>query len=270
MRIRGTAAGIAIGILFASVLAAHDTWILPGRPGAGPGQPVTFDLTSGMAFPVNETAPKPDRLARASARLGSAVFDLARAAGGNTALRLSATFPAAGVAAVWVETKPRALELTPAEVREYLDEIGAWDSIGRRWESRGRGRWRESYTKHAKTYVAVGAAAENAPWEPAVGMALELVPEGDPTRINVGGELAVRLLEKGRPVADSPVGLVAAGSKSGSLAKTDSEGRARLRFDRQGWWLVRATKLDPSSKPDLEWESRFTTLTVFVGRRKMR
>ena len=36
-------------------------------------------------------------------------------------------------------------------------------------------------------------------------------------------------------------------------------------FDRGGWWLIRATLLERSTKPDLEWESRFTTLTVFVG-----
>jgi uncharacterized GH25 family protein len=269
MRFRLTLVASGVALLSAAGLSAHDTWILPGRSGASVGQEVTFDLTSGMAFPANESAVQPDRLARASVRLGGKVVDLLLDTAGEKALRLKTTFSAAGTATVFVESKPRSLELTPAQVREYLEEIGAWDSIGRRWESGGRGRWRESYTKHAKTYVRVGEADDNS-WDRPVGMALELVAESDPARLNVGGELAVRLLKDGRPLAEFPVGLLAAGSKSGSFSKTDSEGRARVRFDRQGWWLVRATVLEPSSKPDLEWESRFATLTIFVGRRRMR
>jgi uncharacterized GH25 family protein len=260
-----TILGIAVSILIAWPAAAHDTWILASRPRVSPGSGVTFDLTSGMAFPANEAGVKPDRLARASARLGEAVADLVREAAGKKALRLKARFSKAGIAAVWIESKPRSLELKPAEVREYLEEIGAWHSIGRKWESEGSGNWRESYTKHAKTYVRVGRPDGDDSWARPVGMELELVPESDPTQLAAGGELPLRLLKNGEPVPDVAVGLVAGNAKPGSLAKTDSEGRVRLRLERGGWWLIRATVLEPSSKPDLDWESRFSTLTVFVG-----
>lgn len=271
MRTRRVVGGIAMGILLASGLPAHDTWILPLRAGSEPGRKVAFDLTSGMAFPANESGVEADRLARASVRLGEEELDLRPTASGESALRLETTLPAAGIATVCVETKPRSVDLTPAQVREYLEEIGAWESIGREWESRNGGRWRESYTKHAKTYVGVGSttSSSESSWNRPAGMALELVPESDPTRLNVAGELPVRLLKDGRPLAGIPVGLVAAGAKSGSLATTDAEGRVRLRLNRPGWWLVRATVLEASSKPDLEWESKFTTLTVFAGRRRM-
>lgn len=256
----------AVSILMAWPAAAHDTWILPGRSGVNPGQAVSFNLTSGMAFPANEVGVKPDRLARASSRLGASVADLVREAAGKKALRLKARFSKAGIAAVWVESKPRSLELKPAEVKEYLEEIGAWDSVGRKWESEGKGKWRESYTKHAKTYVRVGRPDPDDSWSRPVGMELELVSESDPTQIAAGGELPVRLLKDGQPAPDVAVGLAAANAKSGTLSRTDSEGRVRLRFDRGGWWLIRATVLEPSSKPDLDWESRFTTLTLFVGK----
>jgi uncharacterized GH25 family protein len=195
------------------------------------------------------------------------VSDLGREVSGKKSLRLKARFPKPGIAAVWVESKPRALELKPAEVKEYLEEIGAWDSVGRKWESEGKGKWRESYTKHAKTYVRVGRPESDDSWSQPVGMDLELVPESDPTQLAAGQEIAIRLLENGQPAADLAVGLVAANAKSGSLSKTDSEGRVRLRFDHGGWWLVRATVLKPSEKPDLDWESRFATLTLSVGAR---
>lgn len=260
-----TVLGTAVGFLLAWPATAHDTWILPGRPSVNSGSEVTFNLTSGMAFPANEVGVKPDRLARASSRLGEAVSDLVREAAGKKALRLKARFSEPGVAAVWVESKPRSLELKPAEVREYLEEIGAWDSIGRKWETEGKGKWRESYTKRAKTYVRVGQPERDDSWSRPVGMDLELVPESDPTQLVAGEELSVRLLKNGQPVPDVAVGLLAGNAKSGSLSKTDSEGRVRLRFERAGWWLMRSTVLEPSSKPDLDWETRFTTLTVFVG-----
>lgn len=259
-----TILGIAVSILIAWPATAHDTWILASHPSVTPGKKVSFDLTSGMAFPANEAGVKPERLARASSRLGEAVSDLVREAAGKKALRLSARFSKPGIAAVWVESKPRSLELKPAEVKEYLEEIGAWESIGRKWEQ-GKGKWRESYTKHAKTYVRVGRPERDDSWSRPVAMELELVPESDPTQLAAGEEFPVRLLKNGQPVPDVAVGLVAASAKSGTLSRTDSEGRASLRLERGGWWLIRATVLEPSSKPDLDWESRFTTLTLFVA-----
>lgn len=262
------AVGIGVWLLLPHALTAHDTWVLPQRASVNPGQVVSFDLTSGMAFPANEVGVKPERLARASMRMGETVTDLIRESAGKKALRLRARFPDSGVAAIWIESKPRSLELKPAEVKEYLTEIGAWESVGKRWESEGTGKWRESYTKHTKTYVRVGRPDEDESWSRPVGMDLELVPESDPTQLVAGEELSVRLLENGQPVPDVAVGLLAGKAKSGSLSKTDSEGRVRLRFERSGWWLIRSTVLEPSSKPDLDWETRFTTLTVFVGAKR--
>ncbi len=256
---------VVLGFLLSANLTAHDTWILPSRARVRPGREVTFDLTSGMAFPKNEVSVKPDRLARASTRLGRTVSELTPEVGGTQALRLRARFSKSGIAAAWIESKPRSIELKSNEVREYLDEIGAWESVGKKWETAGSGSWRESYTKHAKTYVRVGSPErDEETWSTPVGMELELVPERDLTHLAAGEELTLRLLKAGQPVPDAAVGLVAAKARSGTLSKTDSEGRVRLRFDRSGWWLIRATLLERSTKPDLDWESRFTTLTVFV------
>lgn len=256
---------ISVWFLTPATALPHDTWILPSSPKVSPGQAVSFDLTSGMAFPANDVGVRPDRLVKASMRLSDEVSDLARQAEGKKALRLGMQPSKGGVAAVWIESKPRALELKPEQVREYLTEIGAWESVGKKWESAGKARFRESYTKHAKTYVRVGQPDEDDSWTRPVGMDLELVPEKDPTLLVVGQEFPVRLLQNGQPVPNLAVGLLAAKAKHGSLLKTDSEGRVRIRFQRGGWWLIRATMLQPSSTADLDWETRFTTLTVFVG-----
>ena len=99
-------------------------------------------------------------------------------------------------------------------------------------------------------------------------MAFEIVPEQDPTALSSGDRLTVRLIKAGKPLPDFPVGLVAAGTKTGSIQKTDAQGRVSFLLDRAGWWLLRATDIERSSKPDIDWESHFITLTFQTGAKK--
>jgi hypothetical protein len=57
---------------------------------------------------------------------------------------------------------------------------------------------------------------------------------------------------------------VLAGDSHSEFQTTDSEGIASFRIKSAGKYLLRGTNLRPSTKPDLEWESDFTTLTIQV------
>lgn len=244
---------------------AHDTWLLARRSEAQPGATATLDLTSGMAFPALEYAIKPNRVARASVRLAGKTAPIKTRKAAGHSLRFSAPLPEAGVATIWVELDPKTLELTPPKVKEYLDEIAASAEIRQVWETSAQPRhWREEYTKHAKTFVRVGQSAADRSWSEPAGMTLEIVPEKDPTALHPGDELPVRVLREGKPFPSFPVGLVREGDPHDTVQRTDAEGRATFRLDRAGRWLLRGTDLRRSSKPSLEWESDFTTLTLEV------
>ncbi len=178
-----------------------------------------------MGFPAVGFAIAPERLSAARVRLAGTVREVAGVSAGKRSLRLSTLAGGQGIACVWLETKPKSLDLKPAQVREYLEEIGADESIGKSWSATPNARWREVYSKHAKTFVAVGAAGDDRSWGTPVGMRLEIVPLSDPTRMRAGDRVAVRLLRDGRPAADFPLGVVQAGEKTGILRKTDAEGR---------------------------------------------
>jgi uncharacterized GH25 family protein len=255
-----------LSCLAASAALAHDTWILPASGSARPGAAVSFDMTSGMAFPALDHPVAADRLAAASFRLRGKASEISNRAAGARALKLTATLGESGIATVWAESKPRFIELTPNQVDEYLEEIGAIDTVGREWKAQGAGaKWRENYTKHAKTFVRVGEPGQDSSWKDPVGMFLEIVPEQDPTVLSSGDRITLRLVKEGKPLPDFPVGLVAAKAKNGSIQRTDAQGRVSFPLDRAGWWLLRATELEKSSKPDMDWESHFATLTVFVA-----
>ncbi len=260
---------LTIGVSLVSViLAAHDTWLLPSSVTVAPGSAVTLDLTSGMAFPATEAAVKPDRLAAARCRLAGKILDISDHTLAEKSLRLRIRAESPGIATIWAESKPRTLDLKPAEVKEYLEEIGAMETVGREWERSPEPRkWRETYTKHAKTFLRVGTPENDGSWAEPTGMALEIIPEKDPTALIAGTDISIRLLLDGRPLAGLAVGIRAAGQKTGRLQKTDVEGRVSFRLDRSGWFLLYATQIARPANPGGEWVSHFATLTVKAGSR---
>ena len=260
------AAAASVGLLLgASPSIAHDTWLLPARFALPSGATVEADLTSGMAFPRLESAVAADRLVATGLRVASRPAPLKPLRSGPAALRLSATADAPGVAVLWVATRPRTLSLTPAQVEEYLPEIGASDSVVARW--RRQKRWRETYSKIAKSFVRVGEGVADRSWGEPVGLELEIVPLDDPTALVAGSELRLRVLRSGRPLARFAVSAVAAGEHAPVMRSTADDGTVAFPLDRPGAWLLRGTLIEESRAPDADWQSLFTTLTVSVGSR---
>jgi uncharacterized GH25 family protein len=250
--------------LVAVVTLAHDTWLIPQRSAVPAGSTVILDLTSGMSFPLLDHAIAPDRVDTALVRLAAKTSAIDSKQTSPKSLRLTTSLKESGVATVWVVLKSKSLELTPKLVAEYLDEIGASPEIRQKWAAAKPQRWREIYTKHAKTFVAVGTTGGDRSWAEPVGMALEIVPEVDPAALHAGAELPVRVLKNGQPFAGFPIGVAGPGNAKGTIQRTDGQGRTTFKLPRAGTWLLRGTDLWASTKPDTEWESAFTTLTLQV------
>ncbi len=259
----GVTAGAALGVWAAAlgVAWAHNTWILPHGSALDPGATVTLDLTSGMKFPAPEAAIAPDRILKAACRLAGSTVDLPARSPEEKLLRIAGALEKAGVATIWVTLKPRGIELEAEDVRHYLDEIGAGEAIRREWMKDGLpGRWKELYTKHAKSFALVGDEAGDRTWADPVGLPLELVPESDPLAATAGVEMVLRLLKAGKPLADFAVSVARTG---GTLPphRTDTSGRVVVEIDRPGVYMASATEVRRSSNPEADWESDFTTLT---------
>jgi uncharacterized GH25 family protein len=257
---RLTAAVAGLLFLAAGTAFAHDTWLIPAHFAVPPGATVRLELTSAMRFPEAESAVAADRLAATGARLGGRTLPLVVKGEAAKALELTTKPSAAGIETLWVESRPRTLSLGPAEVEEYLDEIGAPASVRARWKSSGR--WRETYRKLAKTFVRVGEPGTDRSWADPVGVDLEIVPEEDPTAVRAGSPLPIRVLRQGQALPGFSVAAARAGRSS--MRTTDANGRASFMLDEAGPWLIKGTLLEESRAADTDWESLFTTLTVSV------
>src|SRR5262249_60489126 len=107
---------------------------------------VTLHMTSAAEFGKPETAIEPSRVARAIIVIPQRRINMTPVAA-KQSLDFNVDVPEDGMSIVAVELAPKTIDLTPAQVREYLDEIGASEEIRAQWNAHP-GRWRESYTKH--------------------------------------------------------------------------------------------------------------------------
>lgn len=257
----------ALSLLATVTSSAHDTWLQVTTPRIAAGETVQLALTSANNFKGLEYNIEAWRVRRAFGRVAGAAFPITAGATAETSLTLTAQPPRPGVALLCVELKPKLLELEPKLIGEYLEEIHATPELRAQWTAvPAPKRWRENYTKLTKTYVRVGEPpAADRSWAEPAGLALEIVPEQDPTALRAGDEFSVRVVQSGLPLAGLPLGFVCEGETVHHVAVTDDAGRARARLDRSGRWLVHGTRLRRSAEPDLEWESDFITLVVDVA-----
>lgn len=255
---------LAFALSWSTPAQAHDTWLIPDQFNLAPKSTITLDLTSGMEFPKLDAAPKPDRVKSAHCRLAGKTFEITDKSAAPHSLQFKTELADEGVATFWVKRPPLSIELTPDQVKEYLDEVDAPEALRRQWAEMKEPRWRESYTKHPKTFARVGQPQSDRSWAEEVGMFLEILPEKDPTALKEGDDFPVRVLKDGKPFAGFSLNAVSAGEGRGYTRKTDANGRVTFHLSRAGRWLLRGTDIRKSSQPETDWESDFTTLTLEV------
>jgi uncharacterized GH25 family protein len=266
----------AVALLLGSVATAlaHDTWLISATNFGRVGTPFRLGLTSGETFPNDDFPIVSNRVARAIVREAGVTRSLPRPTPAALRLEYMWTPRSAGVASVGIELQPRTLVLEPRLIDAYLREIDATDAIRASWKSLGgKQKWTESYAKHAMTFVRVVPAKSDSAWMAdkswtrPLGLALELVPERDPTALRAGDTMVVRVLRHGAPVAGFSVGAIREGRTKAIFFHTDAAGRARVIVEADGRWLLNGTSLRRSATGATVWESDFVTATLHVAPR---
>jgi hypothetical protein len=180
----------------------------------------------------------------------------------NGVLRVSFAAPKGGVATAWVNLAPALVELDEKQVGEYLDEASAPDHVRRAWAEAGAARrWREAFTKLAKTVVVIGRSADES-WRKPIGQRLEIVPESDPRTLRVGRRLRVRVLLDGKPLPGLIVSCLNPDGRVGYRRPTDAAGRIACPLTAPGLWLVRGIELRRARSGGADWESFWASLSV--------
>ncbi len=257
MSARRVLSGLAL-LLAAAAAQAHDTWL---RVEPSAASQLVLALGTGEQYPTMQTPIQRDELARQGCRTADGVR--AMRPGRNTgAALLLATPRGSGPIGCWAQTEPLDIELQPAFVARYLEEIAAAEPLRQAWAAQqAAGKpWRERYAKHARIALAGDSGA------PAQGdMALDVRIES-PAPWRAGDTVAVRVLRDGRPLAELPLQWLNATLPKGIWTRTDADGRAELRLPAAGEWLLRGTELRQTDAAAGTWDSRFLTLVFEAAR----
>ncbi len=261
MRIRRLTKLAVVAMAVADGAAAHDFWIEPSTFHPGVGDAVRVMLRVGEHFDGAPVERNPERLLRFAAVDADGETSIPGADGTDPAgiLRVRK----AGTLWLVYRSNHARIELEAEKFEAYLREEGL-DAIIEKRRAAGQSDkpGREIYSRCAKSLITVGGGA-GAGFDRAVGLPLELVPETDPRAARPGDELTIRALYDGKPLANLAVGAMNKAEGKGQLtARTDAEGRAKLKLPRGGVWLVKAVHMVPApAGRDADWESLWASMT---------
>ena len=171
---------------------------------------------------------------------------------------------AAGTYVVGLSTKTREIALKAAEFNEYLKEDGLPDTLE---ERRKTGELekdaKERYAKHVKAILQVGKKQTD-DYKTVLGYPVELVPQQNPYKLKKGDAIEILCLKDGKPLAGQVV--LAGREENGKIIvapemRSDANGIVKLRLDGAGKWYVKFINMEKLADPNLNYESKWTTLT---------
>ena len=266
---------LIVGVLALGItggLLAHDFWIVPMQFASAPGAAIEVRGVTGSRFPVSQSAVAVERVLEARI-IGSTEDErIADLSVSDRFLILKHAPRSAGQRVVAVSLQPASRRVATAGLKRYIGLEGA-PELAEALEKQGAFAGFDSATmktqKFARSIVDVGQGGPRA-FSRTAGHGLEIVPLSDPGTLHPGGQVAVRLLFRGAPVAgaylragtaaDSAKGIAA----SDTTVVTNSEGVATMTV-RQGLWNVRSLHAAPMSSSRTDWEVYFGTLVFRVA-----
>lgn len=270
----------------ASLLTAHDFWLIPDAFAATPGGRLVLRGQTSSLFPTSLAAVTPDRIVAARIVTASAAATVRDVSVVGQSLRLAHTAAGEGQHVIGVQLAPRSVRESPASFRRYLDLEGAPEAR-QRYEREGLlpavggDSLTRRYAKYAKTMVEVGRGPRA--FSRALGHPLEFLPLSDPSTLRVGDTLRVRLVLLGEPAASARAhaGFIAAGramltdtvSARGAAAadvslETDGRGIVTLVVTQPGVWNIRTLQIVPAPKGSgADWDVHWATFVFSVGKR---
>jgi uncharacterized GH25 family protein len=270
MKVSHKVLGVASATAFlvaavARIGGAHETWLQPATFNVGRPATQVVRMTSGLGYPAGATPIEASAVTRSGVFLSGVALGLTPSGRTDHELALNWTPPKAGVAAIYVELAAVRVDRPDSLIGAYFDEIGAPPELRNSWaDTPSPKRWRESYVKHAKTYVRVGDSRAKFAWRAKTGMGLEIVPESDPTLVAVGDTFRVRVLRNGLPVARFRIASRRSSGDKPNFITTDKLGRAQIVYTTAMPTLMSGTSVRRVHEKNLEWRSDFTSMSFNV------
>jgi uncharacterized GH25 family protein len=243
-------------------LGAHNTFIVPEKFIATAGETVTVGFHSADGFPDSTRVLK--TLVDPAIHTGSKRAAISQVEADGMRLTGRVLLTGSGHIILTATNRAQVTEMKADEFQEYLEEEGLSDVVAGRAQRGETGvAAKERYTMYAKSILLVGTPGEG--FKRLVGTPIELVPVADPYRLKSGERLPVRVLFRGKPIANVAVKAISTttGDKQRIVGRSNADGMVLVPVT-PGAWRLQAIYMERSPNPDADWESHWTTLTFQV------
>ncbi len=247
------------------MLSAHEFWIEPLEFQVESGAPMVANLKNGQEFQGNDLAYFSTSSTRFDVIHGDKVKPLEGRMGDRPAVNLTAGDD--GLVVIVHETTPSRLKYATWEKFAKFVAHKDFKDMEARHTAAGfpREGFRESYTRHVKTLIAVGHG-NGADTE--TGMATEIVAISNPYDPAFTGDMQIKLLLEGAPRPDAQIEVFARdtdGVVTITLHKTDAKGLATIPVLKGHDYLFDAVHIRPyTGDKDAAWETLWAALTFGV------
>jgi hypothetical protein len=260
--------GLLLGA--ASLLLAHDLFIKLDSYFLAPNSTVRVPILNGT-FSVSEGSVARNRVMDITvvSPTGRLQIDTTNWIAENDTTFLQIRTGDGGTYVVGASTRPNLIELEAEDFNRYLELDGIPDVLEQRRKNNELDKAaRERYHKHVKAVFQVGDTRTET-YSTVLGYPAEIVPLENPYTLSVDETLRVRALVDGNPVANQL--MIAGGENDGEVieersTRTDADGVARFTVDSPGRWYVKFINMSPSPEEDLDYESKWATLTFEIRR----
>lgn len=258
---------VAIALLAAAPVSAHEFWISPQSYQVAPGAPLQADLRVGQNMGGSVYAFIPRNFRQFELTMGGRTVPVKGRAGDRPALNMSV----AGEGLVIVSHVTTDNKLTYHEKEKFEAFIEHKNFVGLMAQHKERGLpeegFRELYSRYAKSLMAVGHGKGA---DKRLGLLTEIVAGANPYTDPLSKGLPVQVFYNGKPRSNVQVEVFAK-SPSGKVTithtQTDKNGRARVAVKSGYEYLVDSVVMRPLSQKsatDPVWESLWASLTFRV------
>ncbi len=269
MRFANSKTSLAVLLAFVSALpsAAHEFWIDPVAFSVETGAPVQANLRVGQDFEGNAMAYVPRHFTRFDFALSDTISSYEGQLAARPAFDLDVDGDGLGI--VLIETSTNRLTYNEwARFLRFADHKD-FEDIEVRHLSRGLPQegFIESYTRHAKSLIALGAGAGE---DQQFGLMTEFVALANPYTEDLSGGMPLQLFFDGAPQPDRQVELfdrAPDGSVEITLHRTDETGQVILPVTGGHIYMIDAVTLvevEPGIEAGPVWHTYWANLTFSV------
>ncbi len=248
-------------ITLCAPLLAHDMWIEPTAFFPQTGQMVAIKLRVGQEV-IGDPIP------RSTALINQ--FIVVDAEGRKPVVGREGFDPAgyiratsSGLNVVGYFSNASSVELAPEKFSAYLKEEGLDSILALRAKNKQTNlKVNEQFFRCAKSLVLLGPPTQ-AQADKTLGFILELVAERNPYTLRIGEELPLRLTYENRPLAGAlVVAMNRLNPADKQTARTDKDGRVRMKLASTGMWMIKAVHMVPgAANSGADYASYWASLT---------